>query len=266
MSFKKFLISRIFLLNFIAAVAATILLITITMAGIRLYTNHGKAFPVPDLTGLSELEVKGALSDEKLNYKIIDSVYVSDKKPGSVVDQLPKPGFKVKQNRTILLTVNAMAPETVKLPKLRDISYRQAQVLLEISGLVLGNVSFKPSEFNNLVLNALSEQEEVFAGDILTKGSMIDLVIGKSSGFEKTPVPDLAGLTIREARNATLDALLNPGVIIYDESVQTSNDSTTARIWKQRPDPRTAGSIDLGTSIDIWVTVDKQKLIEALEN
>ena len=265
MSLKKFLFSRVFLKNLIIAIAIVILLIAGSMFALRIYTHHGEAFPVPDLKGLTEPEVKEKVAEMKLDYQIIDSVYISDDNPGSVIDQVPKPGFKVKQNRTILLTINAKSPEQVMLPKLRDISIRQAKVLIENSGLNLGEVSYVPSEYDDLVLKALYDSTEVFKGRILKKGERIDLVVGRVSGLEKTTVPDLAGLGIEDARLIISDAMLNMGVIIYDDSFTTKEDSLNARIWRQRPDPHTKPEIDMGTSVDMWVTVDQEKIDQALE-
>jgi eukaryotic-like serine/threonine-protein kinase len=266
MSLKEFFLSHPFRSNLIAALAIFIILITVVLVGLRKYTNHGDAYAVPNLTGLTEDKVQELLNAEKLNYRIIDSAFISENNPGSVIDQYPKPGFKVKQNRTILLTINASMPEQVTLPKLRDISYRQALALIENMGFRLGNISFKPSEYNDLVLSVLSNSSEVYEGDMLTKGATIDLVIGKKSGLEKTTIPDLTGLSIGDAKVTILDALLNPGVIIYDESILTLEDSVNARIWKQRPNPRANSTIELGSSIDMWVTVDGQKINPTNEN
>ncbi|NQU86263.1 MAG: PASTA domain-containing protein [Mariniphaga sp.] len=266
MSLKKFLLSYHFLKNLIIAVVIAILLITITMIGLRIYTHHGDGYPVPNLIGLDESEVIAKVESVKMNYQIIDSAYINSSEPGCVIDQVPKPGFEVKRNRTILITINAKAPEQVVLPKLRNISFRQAQVLIENSGLQMGEISYKPSEFNTLVLSVFSDSIEVYLGDILEKGSTIDLEIGKGSGFEKTSLPDLIGLKISEARMVITDAMLNQGVIIYDESILSLEDSINARLWKQLPDPKVTPTIELGTSIDIWVTINEDKLLEAIEN
>ncbi|MBN1820302.1 MAG: PASTA domain-containing protein [Prolixibacteraceae bacterium] len=266
MSLKKFLLSRDFLKNLIIAVGILILLITFTMIGIRIYTHHGQGYLVPDLIGLQENEIAEKVHSAKLNFEITDSVYIGTQTPGSVIDQVPKPGFEVKQGRTILLTINAMAPEKVILPKLRYISFRQAQAVIENIGLQLGEITYRPSEFNTLVLNAISDSVEVFEGDELNKGAIIDLVVGKGSGFEKIPLPDLKGLSIEDAKILIKDAMLNQGVIIYDETIVTSRDSANARLWKQLPDPEITPMIEPGISVDMWVTVDEEKLRKAIEN
>jgi eukaryotic-like serine/threonine-protein kinase len=263
MSLKEFVFSRIFLKNLLAAVVTFILLTIITLAGLKIYTSHGRAYGVPNLVGMTEAEVKEAIKDEDLDYKIIDSTFISENNPGSVIDQVPKPGFKVKKNRTVLLTINSWIPEKVTMPKFTNISFRQAQAQIENLGLRLGRITYSPSEFNDLVLKAMSNYEEIHQGDILSKGSAIDLVVGKGSGLDKTSVPDLSGMSIGDAKIAILDALLTPGVIIYDESVLSLQDSVNARVWKQRPVP---GDAILGSSIDLWVTVNEQKIIPPSDN
>ena len=264
MSLRKFLFSKTFLKNLGIAVFITVILVSATMVTLRIYTHHGQSFEVPGLIGLSEDEVIRKVQAQKLNYTIIDSVYVNHVDPGHVVDQVPRPGFRVKQNRTILITINAKAPEKVIIPNLKNISFRQAQVLIENLGLKLGRIMYTPSEFNNLVLNVYSNTVEVFEGDMLEKGSLIDLEIGRGSDLDKTAIPDLIGLTLEDARMAIKDAILNEGIVIYDESVKNLNDSLKAQVWRQRPDPKLIRSIELGTSIDLWVTVDQEKIFEAL--
>jgi eukaryotic-like serine/threonine-protein kinase len=266
MSLIKFLGSRVFLLQIIAAGAVILLLVTATMIGLRSYTLHGQKFPVPDLIGMTEKEVLEKTRDMHLRYRIIDSVYLHSQDPGTVIDQVPEPGFQVKKGRTLLLTINARAPEQVILPRLRDISFRQALVLMENRGLLPGNITHKPSEYNDLVLRVFHDSTEIFGGEILAKGSRIDLEIGKVSGNHKTAVPDLIGLTREDARLILADVLLNMGVILYDASVTTSEDSLNARIWRQRPNPRLSPDTELGTSVDIWVTTDEEKIMQAIEN
>ncbi len=266
MSLKKFLLSRVFLLQIIAAVAVIILLVTATMIGLRIYTHHGQKFPVPDLINKTEREVQKKTKAMKLHYRIIDSAHIPSQHPGSVIDQIPEPGFKVKEGRTLLLTMNARAPEQVSLPKLRDISFRQAQVLIENRGLIPGNIRYKPSEYNDLVLRVFHDSLEIFEGTILEKGSRIDLEIGRVASSEKTAVPDLIGLSREDAKLILTDAMLNMGVIMYDASVASPQDSLHARIWKQRPSPRLSPDTELGTSVDIWVTMDEEKILNAIEN
>lgn len=233
------------------------------MLSLKIYTRHGKAYELPDLTGLDEIELQELVKKYKFRYQIIDSVYMKDAGAGTIIDQIPEPGFKVKENRTVFLTINAQSPEQVILPKLRDVSFRQAKVLIENSGLAIGKIIHKPSEYDNLVLDVFIDSTLIFEGDRFPKTSEIGLVIGKTSTNEKASTPDVIGLGIGGAKSVIINAMLNLGVVIYDETILDGKDSVNARIWRQRPDPRINSMIGLGTSIDLWLTIDKLKINDA---
>lgn len=265
MSFKKFLISRVFFINLAIAVVLVGVLIFITMKSLNSYTRHGQSNPVPDFTGMVQQKAIIIAAQNNLKIEIIDSVYTNKVQPGAIVDQVPNPGFGVKENRTVFLTINSTQKEQIVLPKLTDISFRQAQVLVENCGLLIGEISYQPSEYNNLVLKVEQDSTEIFQGNLLLKGSTIDLIIGRDPENEQTSMPDLYGLNIEEAKKIITDAMLNFGVLIYDESFLSADDSLNAIIWRQRPDIKINSSVKLGTSVDLWITVDEEKIIKVQE-
>jgi eukaryotic-like serine/threonine-protein kinase len=101
--------------------------------------------------------------------------------------------------------------------------------------------------------------EIIRPGQKLPKGSNIDLIIGRTQGNTSTQVPDLKGLTLFEAEQYITDALLNSGVVMYDNSIVSGTDSLEARVWRQRPNPRNTSSVQLGSFIDLWLTTDSLK-------
>lgn len=265
MSLSKFLRSRKFLLHLLLAFILIALLIFLTLQGLKLYTRHGQSNPVPDFYGLTQAEAKETAKQYDLIIEVVDSLYMNEAAAGSIVDQLPEAGSRVKENRTIFLTINSTQPEQVTLPQLTDISFRQAKVLIENSGLEIGNISYRPSEYNDLVLEIQKDSVELFTGQKLPKGSSIDLIVGREQGNQVTDLPNLLGLTIREARETLTNAMLNTGVVIYDESILSAEDSTSAMVWKQQPNPRVTATTTLGSSVDLWVTVDQLKIDDAAE-
>ena len=200
-----------------------------------------------------------------LNIEIADSTHVDQAEKGAVVDQVPRPNFKVKEKRTIFLTINSTNPELVVVPRLTDISYRQALVLLENCGLLLGKINYKPSEYNDLVLMVELDSVEVLAGTQIPKGTAVDLTVGRSQGNLNTILPNLTGLKIPEAIEALNSAMLNKGVIIFDESIISAEDSAAARIWKQHPSTKITGNVNMGSTVDLWVTIDSLKIIDENE-
>lgn len=265
MSFKKFLQSRTFIIHLILAVILLIGILFLVMQGLKSYTRHGQSEPVPDFSGFTPEEVVKTARQNNLRVRIIDSLYVDDADPGVIVDQVPEPGHGVKENRTVFLTINATQPELVTIPQLTDISFRQAQVMIENSGLRIGQVSYEPSEYVNLVLNVMVDSVEIDPEEKLPRGTSIDLVVGREQGNMETSLPNLTGFKVDEARAALNDARLNAGVLIYDESVTDRQDSLDARVWRQRPNPRGSVSIPVGSLVDLWVTVEETKLEDAFD-
>ncbi|MCY1719622.1 PASTA domain-containing protein [Prolixibacteraceae bacterium Z1-6] len=265
MSLGKFVVSRVFFMHLLLAIALIALLVFGTLKGLNQYTHHGVSYPVPNLTGLTINEAITTAQANRLKIEIVDSVYNKRFKPGEVVDQQPIANSNVKENRTIFLTVNSSEPEKVALPKLTDISFRQAQVLIENCGLFIGSISYQPSEYNDLVLDVQQDSASIQQGEKIIKGSTIDLIVGRSKGNLKTPLPNLTGFNIQEAQATLNGAKLNLGVLIYDKSITTAEDSVKAQIWKQLPNPKFVSTVDLGSSVDLWLTVDPEKVNEAYE-
>ena len=259
MSLKKFLTSRIFFLNLFIAVVVVIAIIAFTMQRLKSYTRHGESFPTPNLEGLSLGEVEEIITQNNLQFKVTDSLYAENAIPGTVIEQVPGPGFMVKQNRVIFLTIMPVMAEKVELPKLTDISFRQALGLIESSGLIAGKITYEPSEYNNLVLKVEQDTTELFEGDIVSKGSSINFVIGTNSRIQDIPLPDLIGMKSKAAGELIKSFMLKSGKVNWDENINTTQDTLAAFVWKQFPG-KNIRFVSMGTAIDIWLTTDSLKL------
>ncbi|MDR2909826.1 MAG: PASTA domain-containing protein [Bacteroidales bacterium] len=259
MSLKEFIKSRIFLKHLGAAVILIVVLIFFTMQALKIYTHHGVSYPVPDFSGIAEQEVLNMAKNLNVMVEIVDSVYSNDDAPGVVVDQFPEAGFRIKENRVISLIINSKMPEQVTLPQLTNISVRQAIVWAENSGLKIGQITYEPSEYNDLVLKVRTGLHEIYPGELLYKGDSVDLIVGRMYGNSEVPLPDLTGFTQEEAQDYLVRYMLNMGTIMYDSSITTNEDSLNARIWRQTPSPSMTLNVYTGSSVDIWVSVDSSK-------
>ena len=266
MTFKEFLKTKTFKYNALAAVGITIFLLLFNMLALRIYTDHGEAIDVPNLKGERVEDVARILKRLDLKFEIQDSVFSHATKPGTVFDHFPKAGMKVKANRTIYITMCAVNQEKIPMPQLTDISYRQALNIIESSGLIAGKVEYKPSEFPNLVLDQKTEGRSIPVGELIAKGSTIDLVLGTDANGETSQVPTLFGRNLDEAKLTLDGAFLTIGNVTYDESVLYESQKAKAMIFKQTPDPSEVFEVNKGTAIDLWLTIDKTKLEAKPEN
>lgn len=259
MSLKAFLKSKTFLLNLGAAVLLTLVLLIVVQAAVRVYTDHGESFAIPDFQNMDLEEVNRLTAEKNLRFEITDSIYTENAAPGTVIDQFPVPGFSVKEGRTVFLTICARNPEQIAVPILTDISLRQAVSIMQGVGLSVGNIEYVHSEYPNLVLEQKFQGVPVAAGKMIDRGSSIDLVVGKSGAGEITIVPDLIGVTLEQAKNEIAVLNLSLGSVIYDESILNIGDSLSARIWQQRPEA-SEEMVEQGMAVDLWLTVDENKI------
>jgi beta-lactam-binding protein with PASTA domain len=247
----QFLKSRTFIINLMAAVAFLVLLFGFTYKWLNTYTRHGSSVSVPDLRGMHLSRVSDFLKNKSLQFSISDSnVFELDKPPGTVIEQDPGPNEKVKEGRTIYISVSRSTPPGVKIPDLLDNSLRQAEAILRSYGLKTGQLIYKPDLAKNAVLEMQIKGQPVNKGKEVPKGTTIDLVLGDGFGNTRVSVPQLFNLTLQEALFVLNASSLNVGAIISDETVR---DSTRARVYRQVPGP-SSDAISQGEPIDLFIT------------
>jgi beta-lactam-binding protein with PASTA domain len=196
----------------------------------------------------------------RLRFKVIDSIYTTTVPRGCIAEQNPKPGFKVKKWRNIVLTINAFHPQMVAMPNLVDLPLRQAKALIESSGLEVGLLKYRPDLSIDVVIDQQYNGKNVHDGDSIQIGSVIDLVLGKGLSNQRTSVPYLIGMRLDPAKNKIQISSLNLGTYIYDNTIKTKADTSNAFVFKQNPDYSNDASLQMGSSIYLWLTVDSAKL------
>ncbi len=262
MDFLRFLKSKTFFRHFGLAMALLVIILLGTLIWLRIYTHHGQTITVPDLTGLTVEEVQDVTSSRNLRYEIIDSVFSSEMPRGTVLKQNPYARSKVKKNRKIFLTMNAINPEMVAMPRLVGLSIRQARLALQNAGLILGEIEYRPDFAINNVLQQMYKDSVINEGTEIHKESVIDLVLGMGLSKETTRLPDLVGKSLEDAREIIADYYLNIGAITYDESMENEEDTASAFIWRQYPEFDEFRRLNMGMEVDIWLTVDSTLLPE----
>jgi len=259
--FKSLLVvlkSRKFLVNVAIAFVSFFAFIIIVSLFLRIFTHHGQQFFTPDFTGLTVEQAEELADDKHIKIEIIDSVYDAEGAKGTIVDQTPPADFTIKKGRTIFLTKKALISKQIKMPDLTTGSLIQAKSEIETYGLEVGKLTYKPSPYENYVLEQLIDGKKIAAGQMVDVGTTVDLVVGKSEDGSMAFVPDLSGLTKNEAAFYAAENSLNLGVLIYDNTVKTSSDTLKAKIWKQNPNKNK--ELELGSEVDVWLTLNPDLL------
>lgn len=235
----------------------TILIIASVFIWMAYHTNHGESIEVPDLEDIPADQLAEVIKKNGLRFQIIDSVFSPDKESGVVFDQDPKAGSKVKENRRIYITLTSENIPKVRFPNIiyekgineEELSVRQATTILTQNRLEVGKITTRPDISTN-VLEAKIKGKIVENGELVPRGSIVDLVVGERSDAKVYDIPNLIGLNIDEAKQALTEASLNLGSIIYLGKI---TDSINVIISKQEPDTTFVGELNLGEFIDVWV-------------
>jgi beta-lactam-binding protein with PASTA domain len=198
MSLRKYLTSRVFFGQFLAALAIIAVLGYLFMHWLTFTTDHGHEIAVPNLSKLTEEQVEDKLDELDLDYVLLDSVdFRGDYPAFTVVEQDPLPGTKVKVGRKVYIKINASGYSSVKLPDLIDKTYREAVPTLKAIGLEEGTITYEPSLGKDMVLAMRYKGRNLKPGERVMKSSKIDLVLGdgKMSYEEEVQVDSTATTT-----------------------------------------------------------------------
>ena len=179
MSFVKFLFSKAFLIQLGIALIVIVILVFGAMQWLDYTTNHDQRIEVPNLSKLSLDVVDKKLVEVDLRRDILDSAnYNPDYPKYSVIEQVPKPGSLVKENRMIYLTLNPSGYNKIEIPNLLGRTQRQVEPTLRSLGFKIGDITYKPNIAENAVLEMRHKGNLLKEGDKLMKTSTIDLVLG----------------------------------------------------------------------------------------
>ena len=264
MELKKFwkeTIGGFVLKNVLVATAIIIVLSTAALFAIDFYTHHGESQVIPDLRGSYVEEAEQILAKKGLYPQVIDSVYVRDKKQGTIIDQIPAPNSTVKSNRPVYLIINSRKVRQVNLPEISDVSYRQADAMLQSVGLSVASVEYAPSEFKDLVIEIKFHERTILPGTRIPEGSAVVLVVGSGTGAVETKVPSLKGMSIDDATITASAVSFEIGKVEFDVPAQGNE----AKYFVYRQIPAAGGTLPEGGKIDIYLTTKKARLNEVFE-
>lgn len=177
-SFKN---NRFFWLNLIAMVVTVAVIIAGTLFWLDNYTHHNQSYMVPNVKNQTFAEAQRALSTQKLKGIIIDSSYVKGMPTGIVLEQTPEAGAKVKEGRTIYLTITTNDVPLVRIPDLIDnSSVRQAEAKLKAIGFRLTEPEYVSGE-QDWVYGIKYRGRSLRTGDKVPYEALLTLSIGNTA-------------------------------------------------------------------------------------
>lgn len=239
----------------ILAVSLVVIFLFAAALLLGLFTRHNRYRSVPDFVGMSMSEAAEAARDGRLSIEINDSLYVPLYEGGTVLEQRPAAGSKVKAGRRIFVTVNSYRQKRVPVPYVTGFSLRQAKNNLETAGLVIGELVYVEDIATNYVLEQRVDGRTVAPGEQVEAelGSGVTLVVGRNPESGPAIVPRVVGLPLREAESRLWESGLNVGRRVFDEGIDEPN-RKNARVWAQSPEQTSAAPP--GMPVEIKLTLD----------
>ncbi len=179
MNFLRFLFNISFYRHLFYVILSTTLLFVFVSLGLHVYTNHSKYQNVPDFEGIEIGLLSKMIENENLRFEVIDSSSFDPKRPPlTVISHLPSAGSEVKEKRMIYFTINPSGFRTATIPNIIQITKRNAESIIKSSGFEVGELTYRDNIGKDMVLEIRFEGRKIMPGDILSKASKIDLVLG----------------------------------------------------------------------------------------
>ncbi len=162
---------------------------------VRLFTQSADEVVLPELTGKNIIYVLETLTNMGLNAKLYGTRYDDAVPRYAVISQDPQPGATIKKGRDVIIYISKGVKENI-IPDLRQISLKQALILLEKNEFKKGRVSFThSSKTKNKCI--IAQYPEPFSTAL--KGSSCDLLVSRGLNPVAMIMPNIKGLRLEKA-------------------------------------------------------------------
>lgn len=248
----EFLKQKKFYIHLLIIILLSFILMWLAFKSLNGYTRHDKVYTMPDFVGQNYLEVQEEY-DRDFHFILIDSIYPKGQEPGSIVQQDPLPGSKVKRGRNVYYIIVATTPEKTEMPNLKNLSLRQALGLLEANGLEVDKLIYEDFFAKNAVIEQLYQGQVIEPGTEIVKGSKVSLRVGIGQDKKKIEIPNLLGRPAAEVKRLLNVAGLNLGTENYDDS----DSLQYMKVSRMQPGP-SSSLVEAGTFVNIWYRSSKK--------
>lgn len=257
----RYLRSRALLLTLAGIAAAAGLLFLLVDWGLDYYTRHGQRLEVGAYVGLDVGQARRAIERDAFRVEIIDSVFLIDEPPRTVLRQDPPAGAFVKEARRIYLTVTKAVPDQVTLPPLAgtyDLDrYLRKLALLDLTGVVQER-RYSSRYQPNTILEVYHDGREVSEIELrngykVPRGSRLGFVVSSADGGQ-TSLPDVTCRTYDEVKFYLENYRLTIGDVIEDATV---TDRATAHVYRQDPAFAPGSTVGFDTPVALYLTQER---------
>jgi len=196
-----------------------------------------------DVVGYTLDDAQKDLIGDKLNVTVMQKFDPAPK--GSVIDERPKPGSKVRQNAKVILVVS-QGPAPIKMPALVGLTLDKARVIAGKDGFTI-NVS-ETTTVPNVAANTIAFQD-VAAGTQIPSDHSATVNVVVSSGGGLSNIPNLIGSDLVSAQQQIKAAGFVPAVQYTVEPGSPNNGQVIA------VDPQPGTPAEKGSTIRMTLSI-----------
>ncbi len=237
-------VGRPLTITFLSLLALLIFMDSVVMP---IYTRHGTARLVPNLTSMPVQSAKQAADSAGFVLVLTHGKVSARVREGWILEQHPTAGSLAKPGRKIRV-VPALPAAADVAPDLAGLDVRDAQLRCKNIGLISGPTDIR-YRFSSRMLKGSVIEQDPKAGKPLKSGTVIKLVVSLGPEPAHFYVPSVLDQTVQDARATLRDAGLSLGNI---ERRETDEYTPGTVIGQSIP----AGeSAEPGTIVDVVVAV-----------
>ncbi len=201
----------------LAFVCIFVFFISILITKFAMDAGAIKDVQIPNLAGLTEMQVQEQLKGTKLTYEILQEEYSSEYEAGQVISQDPayRNHYTVKENTKIGL-VMSKGIEVTQVPKIVGKKYEEAVEELNKAKLKPEKVE----ETSDKVEEGYVIKQEPEENTEINAGETVKVYVSIGTGLEQIPVTSVIGKTEEEAKKVFEKLKVE---VVYEEDTSKSD-------------------------------------------
>ena len=213
------------------------------------YVGYNNEHYLPDVRGEYLEKATYQLRSLRFNTKPILIPYSESHTPGTVIKMFPRAFTKVKEGRTIDLTI-AGKDEDIEIPDISNLSLRNAKLTLTKLGLGIDTIIY---EYDNVISDGNISFQLPRKGQTVKSSTNMTLGVSRGAPPDYYIIPDIVNYSLTRARKSIINEGLRVGEITYE----FQPDLVPNTVIEQN---MTAGMrVSFPASINLLISTDKQE-------
>ena len=213
------------------------------------YVGYNNEHYLPDVRGEYLEKATYQLRSLRFNTKPILIPYSESHTPGTVIKMFPRAFTKVKEGRTIDLTI-AGKDEDIEIPDISNLSLRNAKLTLTKLGLGIDTIIY---EYDNVISDGSISFQLPRKGQTVKSSTNMTLGVSRGAPPDYYIIPDIVNYSLTRARKTIINEGLRVGEITYE----FQPDLVPNTVIEQN---MTAGMrVSFPASINLLISTDKEE-------